>query len=53
MLSCGIETACSGRASVCPINLPLLVFLGKETRQNPASVGPRIYDMTNGSECHE
>lgn len=53
MLSCGTETTCSGRASVCPINLPLSVSLGKETRQNPARVGPRMYNMTNGSKFHK
>lgn len=45
-LSYGIGATCSGRALVCPTNLPLSVSPGKETRQNPVRAGPRIYYMT-------
>ena len=42
----GFGTTCSGRA-VDLFHSPLSVSLGKETKQNPARAGPRIYYMTH------
>lgn len=46
ILHCGFETTCSGRAVVL-FHSPLSVSLGKQTKQNPARAGPRIYYTTH------